>query len=207
MSMIHLIHTSAHPPAGGAGLTPSWLAEDEWQGHCETAHLQGNTETLPSPSVMVATYNMYIWNFRWLVLYNVMHLLAYPKIRRKYPYPLPSPHNVCGITSLLPDSLAQNEWQLQQTQHLYLLVCDLRQVKPIHFTFFGSIVYTYLWGQGTCPGSRKASAGSRIRPHLETSQWRSLAWQTVCARWPLGMDHALTALHPATEECLNHIHF
>lgn len=89
MSMIHLIHTSAHSPAGGAGLTPSWLAEDEWQGHCETAHLQGNTETLPSPSVMVATYNMYIWNFRWLVLYNVMHLLAYPKIRRKYPYPPP----------------------------------------------------------------------------------------------------------------------
>ena len=68
MIMIHTC-TIAHQPAGGAGPTPPWLADDEWKGHCETAHLRGNTETLSSPSMMVAIYtnNVCIWNFRQLI--------------------------------------------------------------------------------------------------------------------------------------------
>ena len=80
------------------------------------------------------------------------------------------------------------------------------QTNSIHYIYhiWRSSVHTYLWVHGTCPDYRIASGGSRTRPRPETSQWRSLAWQTVCALWPLGMDRAPTAPHPETEKWLEY---
>lgn len=47
------------------------------------------------------------------------------------------------VYGTLPDFLGQNEWQLPQTQHLYLLICYLRKIKQTNkdYAIFGSLAY------------------------------------------------------------------
>ena len=89
-------------------------------------------------------------NKSMLILWMYIHTINLSQTKRKYPS---RPPNVCGVTRLvLPDFLAQNEWQLQQKQHLYLLACDLRQVNQYN------LPYLEVQHTPTCEGKVHAQA-------------------------------------------------